>query len=169
MIPKPVEVKPLTDFRIWLRYQDGTEGTIDLSDVAGRGVFAAWNDPAFFRSVRLGSHGAIEWGANIDICPDAMYLRLTGKSRRTSSLHSSRFMPEICRSTALSSRCTSPITRPHIFTLNTLNTKRGSPSTIWRSFPGTCRLVPWDSSRNGRRSISRSSKDCGKRLAATSH
>ena len=80
MIPKPVEVKPLTDFRIWLRYEDGTEGTIDLSDVAGRGVFAAWNDPAFFRSVRLGSHGAIEWGASIDICPDAMYLRLTGKS-----------------------------------------------------------------------------------------
>ena len=80
MIPKPVEVKPLTNFRIWLRYEDGTEGTIDLSDVAGRGVFAAWNDPAFFRSVRLGSHGAIEWGADIDICPDAMYLRLTGKS-----------------------------------------------------------------------------------------
>ena len=80
MIPIPVEVKPLTNFRIWLRYEDGTEGTIDLSDVAGRGVFAAWNDPAFFRSVRLGSHGAIEWGADIDICPDAMYLRLTGKS-----------------------------------------------------------------------------------------
>ena len=80
MTPKPVEVKPLTNFRIWLRYEDGTEGTIDLSDVAGRGVFAAWNDPAFFRSVRLGSHGAIEWGADIDICPDAMYLRLTGKS-----------------------------------------------------------------------------------------
>ena len=80
MIPKPVEVKPLTNFRIWLRYEDGTAGTIDLSDVAGRGVFAAWNDPDFFRSVRLGSHGAIEWGADIDICPDAMYLRLTGKS-----------------------------------------------------------------------------------------
>ena len=80
MIPKPTEVKPLTNFRIWLRYEDGTEGTIDLSDVAGRGVCAAWNDPTFFRSVRLGSHGAIEWGADIDICPDAMYLRLTGKS-----------------------------------------------------------------------------------------
>ena len=80
MIPKPVEVKPLTNFRIWLRYEDGTEGTIDLSDIAGRGVFAAWNDPAFFRSVRLGPHGAIELGTDIDICPDAMYLRLTGQS-----------------------------------------------------------------------------------------
>lgn len=80
MIPKPVEVKALKNFRIWLRYDDGTEGEVDLSDVAGHGVFKAWNDATFFESVRLGSHGAIEWGADIDICPDAMYLRLTGKS-----------------------------------------------------------------------------------------
>jgi hypothetical protein len=80
MIPRPVEVKPLKNFRIWLRYDDGTEGEVDLSDVAGRGVFEAWNDRAFFEAVRLGSHGAIEWGRDIDICPDAMYLRLTGKS-----------------------------------------------------------------------------------------
>jgi hypothetical protein len=43
-------------------------------------VFEAWNDRNFFEGVRLGSHGAIEWGTDIDICPDAMYLRLTGKS-----------------------------------------------------------------------------------------
>ena len=80
MIARPVDVKARKNFRIWLQYDDGTEGEVDLSDVAGRGVFAAWNDPAFFNSVRLGSHGAIEWGENLDICPDAMYLRLTGKS-----------------------------------------------------------------------------------------
>ena len=39
MIPRPVEVKPLENFRIWLRYDDGTEGEVNLSDVAGRGVF----------------------------------------------------------------------------------------------------------------------------------
>jgi hypothetical protein len=77
---RPIDVKALSNFRIWLRYDDGTEGQVDLSDLAGRGVFKAWDDPAFFNSVRLGSHGAIEWGPDIDICPDAMYLRLTGKS-----------------------------------------------------------------------------------------
>lgn len=77
---RPIEVKALPNFRIWLRYDDGTEGDVDLSDVAGRGVFKAWDDLAFFNSVQLGSHGAIEWGTAIDICPDAMYLRLTGKS-----------------------------------------------------------------------------------------
>ena len=77
---RPIEVKALPNFRIWLRYDDGTEGEVDLSDLAGRGVFEAWNDGNFFGAVRLGSHGAIEWGSDIDICPDAMYLRLTGKS-----------------------------------------------------------------------------------------
>jgi hypothetical protein len=77
---RPIEVKALPNFRIWLRFDDGTEGEVYLSDLAGRGVFQAWNDPTFFSSVRLASHGAIEWGSDIDICADAMYLRLTGKS-----------------------------------------------------------------------------------------
>jgi hypothetical protein len=79
---RPTDVKALPNFRIWLRYDDGTEGEVDLSDLAGRGVFKAWNDATFFASVRLGSHGAIEWGTDIDICPDAMYLRL-GESAST--------------------------------------------------------------------------------------
>jgi hypothetical protein len=77
---RPIEVKALPNFRIWLRFDDGTEGEVDLSDLAGRGVFKAWNDATFFSSVRLTAHGAIEWGSDIDICADAMYLRLTGKS-----------------------------------------------------------------------------------------
>jgi hypothetical protein len=80
MMARPSEVRALPNFRIWLRYDDGANGEIDLSDLAGRGVFKAWEDVAFFNAVRLGSHGAIEWGADIDICPDAMYLQLTGKS-----------------------------------------------------------------------------------------
>jgi len=27
MVPQPVEVKALKNFRIWLRYDDGTEGS----------------------------------------------------------------------------------------------------------------------------------------------
>ncbi len=58
---RPIEVKALPAFRIWLRNDDGTAGEVDLSDLAGRGVFQAWNDLTFFNSVRLAAHGAIEW------------------------------------------------------------------------------------------------------------
>ncbi len=79
-MPKPVEIKALPQYRIWLRYDDGVQGEVDLSDLAGHGVFHVWTDPAVFRAVRLGRHGAIEWSPELDLCPDAMYLRLTGKT-----------------------------------------------------------------------------------------
>ena len=50
---KPVEVKALAHYRIWLKYDDGTEGVVDLSDLAGRGVFEAWQDARFFESVPI--------------------------------------------------------------------------------------------------------------------
>ena len=77
---RPVEVKPEVGFRVWLRYEDGTEGVVDLSDLAGRGVFEAWEDPAFFDAVRISESGALEWPGGVDICGDAVYLRLTGKA-----------------------------------------------------------------------------------------
>ncbi len=79
-LPKPIAVRALENYRIWLRYDDGVEGHVDLSDLAGHGVFEAWEDLAFFRSVRIASHGAVQWGSDIDLCPDALYMRLTGKS-----------------------------------------------------------------------------------------
>ena len=79
-MPRPIEARPRPGYRLWIRYDDGTEGEVDLSDLAGRGVFKAWNDPAFFETVRLGPQGEIVWGEDLDLCPDAIYMRLTGKT-----------------------------------------------------------------------------------------
>jgi hypothetical protein len=76
---RPVEVRPVGRYRIWLRYQDGIEGEVDLSELVGKGVFAAWDEAAVFAQVKLGAHGAIEWPGDLNLCPDALYLRLTGK------------------------------------------------------------------------------------------
>ena len=86
---KPIKAEARAGFNIklycselWIEYADGTAGEIDLSHLAGRGVFRAWEDPAFFAAVRLESeNGAIVWGDKIDLCPDALYMRLTGKIR----------------------------------------------------------------------------------------
>lgn len=76
---RPVKVRPVGRYRIWLRFQDCTEGEVDLSHLAGRGVFAAWDKEGVFAKVKLGPHGAVEWPGDVDLCPDALYLRLTGK------------------------------------------------------------------------------------------
>ncbi len=77
---RPIAVEPRDGYRIWLRFSDGAAGEIDLSDLAGQGVFAAWEDPACFAAVRLAEHGAIVWGDDLELCPDALYLQLTGKA-----------------------------------------------------------------------------------------
>ncbi len=77
---KPVDVKALSGYKIWIRFADGTEGQADLSHLAGRGVFALWQDDAAFRNVHVGPHGQIAWSEEVEICPDSLYLRLTGKT-----------------------------------------------------------------------------------------
>lgn len=77
---RPTEVEPRDGFRIWLRYQDGAMGEIDLSHLAGRGVFEVWNERACFEAERLAPSGGIAWSDEIELRPDAPYLPLTGKS-----------------------------------------------------------------------------------------
>ena len=77
---KPVQVEALPGYRLWVRYSDGTEGEIDLSHLAGKGVFALWSDPTAFDKVYIGGAGQIAWSDAIDICPDAVYIQITGKA-----------------------------------------------------------------------------------------
>lgn len=77
---KPIDVKALPKYKLWLRYADGVEGEVDLSDLAGKGVFRIWNEYSAFENVHIGEHNEIAWREGIDLCPDALYLRLTGKT-----------------------------------------------------------------------------------------
>jgi len=74
-----LEVSPGEDFRLFLRYDDGASGEVDLSGLVGRGVFSAWSNPGVFQQVRLTEAGHPEWPGGIDLCPDALYMQLTGK------------------------------------------------------------------------------------------
>lgn len=76
---KAVQASPLDGFRLWLQYEDGIEGIVDLSDLAGRGVFEVWSDRSIFEAATVSESGAIAWPGEIDLCPDALYVRLTGR------------------------------------------------------------------------------------------
>ena len=75
---QPVAVEPRDGYRIWIRYSDGPEGEIDLSHLAGHGVFAAWDDRSYFEKVHVTGHRSIAWDDQIELCPDALYMELTG-------------------------------------------------------------------------------------------
>lgn len=77
---KVKRVEALNDYRLLLGYTDGVEGIVDLSHLAGKGVFVAWNDYEFFRRVQVGENGDVRWNDEIDLCPDSLYLKIVGKS-----------------------------------------------------------------------------------------
>jgi hypothetical protein len=74
-----IEFKVLDGFCLELAFDDGVHGTVDLSDLAGRGVFAFWTDRKAFENIHIGFSGELAWGDRIDLCPDSLYLRATGK------------------------------------------------------------------------------------------
>lgn len=71
-------VKPLPDYRLWLRFVDGTEGIVDLSSKVGRGVFASWKDRSVFAQAQVGDYGQPVWPGDIDLCADSLYQTVTG-------------------------------------------------------------------------------------------
>ena len=73
------KVKVLPGYRLELEFDDGVSGTVDLSEAVGKGVFALWRDPLAFDRGRIGSSGELVWDDRIDLCPDALYLKVTGK------------------------------------------------------------------------------------------
>lgn len=77
---RPTAVEAREGYRLWIRYSDGTAGEVDLSYLAGRGVFREWLDRTFFETVHITPDGGVAWGEDIELCPDALYMQLTGKT-----------------------------------------------------------------------------------------
>jgi len=76
---KITTARPMSGYRVRLAFEDGTAGEVDLSDCAGEGVFAAWTKPGIFKKLAVTKSGALAWPGGLDLCGDALYLRLTGK------------------------------------------------------------------------------------------
>ena len=75
----PTEVKALDGYRIWIEFEDGVKGEIDLSSFVGRGVWKAWEDRSLFESVKITPYRALGWGQDdvLDMCADWAYLQVT--------------------------------------------------------------------------------------------
>ena len=79
-IPKVIKVKPLDGYKIYLKYNDETKGTIDLSHLKNKGVFAWWDDADNFSKVYVDNSGAIAWNENLDIDSLNCYLKIINKT-----------------------------------------------------------------------------------------
>lgn len=82
-----VEAEARPGFRLWARFEDGTQGEIDLSHLAGQGVFARWTqDPSEFEQVKVDPEcGTVVWPGGVDVAPDRIYQEIAGSRGRETS------------------------------------------------------------------------------------
>src|SRR3990167_2280185 len=65
---KIVACKALPNYHIWIRFDDGLEGEVDLNHLVGKGIFEAWNSIDFFNDVQIDPRSdTVAWGDDIDL------------------------------------------------------------------------------------------------------
>jgi hypothetical protein len=72
------EVRVLPEFRLRVRFNDGTEGTVDMSRFLhgpDAGVFAPLAKPDRFAAACVES-GVVTWPGELDLAPDAMHAEI---------------------------------------------------------------------------------------------
>ncbi len=81
MLKDIVSVKPLDGYRLFLRFEDGVEGIIDVDKLVNSAVFAPLNEREFFLLVKVNPDlGTICWPNDADLDPDVLYSIVTGES-----------------------------------------------------------------------------------------
>ena len=73
-----VEVKPLEHLRLYVRFADGTSGTVRLLATHLFGVFEPLRDPEVFAQARC-DNGFVSWPGDVDLAPDAMHQAIREK------------------------------------------------------------------------------------------
>jgi len=71
--------------RLHLRFDDGSAGEVDIAEVIPfEGVFAALGNSDIFEQVRLDADwGTICWPGDLDLAPEPLYERVTGRNPMT--------------------------------------------------------------------------------------
>jgi Protein of unknown function (DUF2442) len=80
MLKDIVEARPAGEYKVYLRFEDGARGEVDLSKlIEFKGVFAPLRDVREVARVRVAKHGTVSWPNGADLDPDVLYSLLTGK------------------------------------------------------------------------------------------
>jgi hypothetical protein len=82
MLKALAAVESRGDYRLWLRFEDGLEGDIDLEPLLKfEGVFAPLRGPAYFAQARVDPElGTLSWPNGADWDSLVLYSLLSGRS-----------------------------------------------------------------------------------------
>jgi Protein of unknown function (DUF2442) len=68
------ECRASRDYTLWLRFEDGLEGSVFLGNLLDLGPFSAWRDvDQFCRAVVDAKAATVVWDGGIQFDPDILY------------------------------------------------------------------------------------------------
>lgn len=70
--PKITEVRPLQNYRLFLRYENGERRVFDVKPYISGAWFGELRDISVFNTVRV-SGSSVEWAGGQDIAPHELY------------------------------------------------------------------------------------------------
>jgi hypothetical protein len=77
MIPRVISAKHAGGYRVWMRFHDGLEGEVDLSDVLWGPVFEPLKSVDEFAKVYVEPEWhTLAWPNGADLAPESLYDRL---------------------------------------------------------------------------------------------
>ena len=69
-----VDAKHVSGYTIWLRFEDGTAGEVDLSKELAGPVFEPLRNPEYFKQFSVNPEiGTITWPNGADFAPEFLY------------------------------------------------------------------------------------------------
>ena len=79
MLPRIIAARYVDGFSVWLRFADGSEGTVDLSTDLSGPIFEPLQDQTLFAQVKLHPElKTLVWPNGADLAPEFLYSRLKG-------------------------------------------------------------------------------------------
>jgi len=73
-VHRVTDCKASSDYRLWLKFDDGLEGSVFLGDLLEIGVFSSWRDVNQFCRVVVDRKAAtVVWDGGIRLDPDILY------------------------------------------------------------------------------------------------
>ena len=80
MLERVVEARYVGDYKVWVRFADGTAGEVDLADELWGPVFEPLQDHTLFSQVRFDPESAtVTWPNGADLAPEFLYERILAK------------------------------------------------------------------------------------------
>ena len=78
-----IEARHVRGFTVWIRFEDGAEGEIDLSGELYGDIFEPLRDEGYFRQLHVNPDtGTIEWPNKADFAPEFLYEKVQISARQ---------------------------------------------------------------------------------------